>query len=480
MTEQQQEPTRALTIRERSSSFTPGGPISAAEWSAYAEIGATIGSTEFVKKELRGKPPAIMACLLYGREQGIGPMTSLQEIDMIDGKPSMSAALMLAKIRAAGHSVSGTMSDQGAVIRGKRHDGDEMEFAFTLDMARRAGLTGKQAWQKYPEAMCWARCVSQLARVLFSDVFIGATYTPEERGAEVDQDGHVVIEHPQQGQPVVDVPEQEALAATAPQGQEVVEHDQEPEAAPQEAPQTPPAEEPAEPSSAPGSAAEAARRAQEAAQAHQPPEDSGGAVDGEEVAQERVTDELSPDERAHLEAIRAEGELPITEIELAERAEAERADLPIPVPELTKANIDALKREDAIKYLKHFGVPFDVKDRVNVYRSMIFAFIEAKARQEAAGVGDDDPWAESETAESLEAEAFAEAEAEARSHRLDQLTRVMKWSEENGDRFTLDALRARSEQFFGRQIENVDDLTNEEAEQVWRAVPEDVKDRALT
>ena len=47
-----------------------------------------ISRTDFVPKELRGNPAAILACVMYGREWGLGPMESLQLIDMIDGSPS--------------------------------------------------------------------------------------------------------------------------------------------------------------------------------------------------------------------------------------------------------------------------------------------------------------------------------------------------------------------------------------------------------
>jgi hypothetical protein len=59
-----------------------------------------------------------------------------------------------------------------------------MTSTWTLAMAERAGLANKQNWKRYPEAMLWARAVSQLCRMLFADCFAGATYTTEELGAE--------------------------------------------------------------------------------------------------------------------------------------------------------------------------------------------------------------------------------------------------------------------------------------------------------
>lgn len=144
-----------------------------------------IASTEFVPVGLRGNLPAILACVATGRELGIGDMISLRSIHIIDGKPTMSAELMVQLVRKRGHSITGEVSDGSATVVGTRADnGDAMTVTWTTDMAARAGLLGKGNWKKYPEAMLWARAASQLCRMLFADCFAGATYTTEELGAE--------------------------------------------------------------------------------------------------------------------------------------------------------------------------------------------------------------------------------------------------------------------------------------------------------
>ena len=140
-----------------------------------------ISRTEFVPKGMRGNLPAILACVATGRELGIGDMVALKSIHIIDGKASYSAELMVQLVRARGHSISGEVTDGSAVLKGTRADnGDSMTCEWTIQMAERAGLTGKQNWKRYPEAMLWARAVSQLCRMLFADCFAGKTYVPEE------------------------------------------------------------------------------------------------------------------------------------------------------------------------------------------------------------------------------------------------------------------------------------------------------------
>lgn len=144
-----------------------------------------IAGTEFVPPGLRGNLPAILACVATGRALGIADMTALRSIHIIDGKATFSAELMVMLARQRGHSIQGSVTEGKATVTGTRKDnGDTMTVEWTLAMAERAGLLGKQNWRKYPEAMLWARAVSQLCRELFPDCFAGATYTLEELGEE--------------------------------------------------------------------------------------------------------------------------------------------------------------------------------------------------------------------------------------------------------------------------------------------------------
>lgn len=140
-----------------------------------------IANTEFVPKSMRGKLPAILACVATGRALGLSDMSSLRSINIIDGRASFSAELMVSLVRKRGHSIVGNFSGESCTVVGKRADnGDEVTVTWTTEMAREAGLLGKDNWKKYQPAMLWARAVSQLCRMLFADCFAGATHTPEE------------------------------------------------------------------------------------------------------------------------------------------------------------------------------------------------------------------------------------------------------------------------------------------------------------
>lgn len=137
--------------------------------------------TEFVPQSYRGRPEAVFAAILYGRELGMGPMQALQSLNVIKGKPSLSPEAMRARVFAAGHRIeTSEYGDDRVVLAGTRADGATATVCWTLDDARRAGLGGGDNWKRYPRAMLLARATSELCRLLFPDVISGASYTPEE------------------------------------------------------------------------------------------------------------------------------------------------------------------------------------------------------------------------------------------------------------------------------------------------------------
>jgi len=149
------------------------------------ELAERICRSQLVPQAYRGKPVDAAICMLYGAEVGLPPMTALNRIIVINGKPTLDSQGMAALIRGRGHSIVGETSNESATVKGKRLDnGDEMSVTFTIDDAKRAGLVKNGPWTQYPSSMLWARAVSKLARELFPDVLMGMSYVPEEIGGD--------------------------------------------------------------------------------------------------------------------------------------------------------------------------------------------------------------------------------------------------------------------------------------------------------
>lgn len=143
-----------------------------------AMLAERIADTDFVPDAMRRKPAAITAAILAGREMGVAPMTALQHINVIKGKPGQDALLMRALVLAKGHALDyGDCSDTRALVRGKRRSEETWtEVVFTADQARRAKID----LGGYPEDKLIARATSRLCRRKFADVIIGLAYTLEE------------------------------------------------------------------------------------------------------------------------------------------------------------------------------------------------------------------------------------------------------------------------------------------------------------
>lgn len=155
------------------------------EWEAAMAVAREIAKTQFVPKEIRGKPDQVLACILTGRELGIGPMESLRKINMIDGRPAFAAELMLSLMRKGGVVLLETEATmEAAKIKAKRSDtGEVATVDFTWEEAQRIDggkLVNKSNWKNYRQDMLWARAVSRLGRRLAPDLLGGMSYSAEE------------------------------------------------------------------------------------------------------------------------------------------------------------------------------------------------------------------------------------------------------------------------------------------------------------
>jgi hypothetical protein len=171
------------------SELAPYTPPGAAEIDYTWNLANKLCKTEFVPSGLRNRPEAVLAVFLTGRELGIGPMQSLRDIYPVNGRPALMASLMVARVRGLGHRFKTLQStDVQAIVQVHRKGEPEPEppVAFGQVDAKRAGLNGKENYQKYPKAMYWNRAAAAACRRDCPEALGGAVYTPEELG---DGDG---------------------------------------------------------------------------------------------------------------------------------------------------------------------------------------------------------------------------------------------------------------------------------------------------
>lgn len=156
--------------------------IAQPDYESLWKLSQRISNTPFVPTALRGKNEAVLACVLYGAELGLGPMQSLNSIHVIEGRTAMSPELMRAMVARHGHRIDVIENSATACeVKGIRSDtGSMATVRWTMEDAKLAGLAGKNNWKTYPRAMLLARATSELCRIVFPDVIAGLSYTPEE------------------------------------------------------------------------------------------------------------------------------------------------------------------------------------------------------------------------------------------------------------------------------------------------------------
>jgi hypothetical protein len=167
------------------------------EWKMIKEQAAILVSSGMIPKSIR-TPEAAIAIMIKGREIGIQPMHAFSHIHIVEGKPTMSAELMMTMILKNVPNAKIEfleVSGEACRIRASRPATGSFEFSFTREDATKAQLMGKDNWKKYTRAMLRSRVVSEMARSMFPDALSGISYTPEELGhaVEVTESGEIIV-----------------------------------------------------------------------------------------------------------------------------------------------------------------------------------------------------------------------------------------------------------------------------------------------
>lgn len=157
------------------------------------QLAQELAKAGIVPSHLQRKPENILALMYAAQSVDIPLWQAVQGMQVISGKVGISADLCRALILRAGHTfrVEESTETTATVVVIRKGDTFEHRASFTIEDAKRAGLTGG-SWQKYPKAMLIARATTLVARNACADVLAGMAYTPEELGAEVDEDGRVI------------------------------------------------------------------------------------------------------------------------------------------------------------------------------------------------------------------------------------------------------------------------------------------------
>lgn len=162
-------------------------------------------------------PDAVVAVILQGRELGFGPITSVNNINNIQGKPTLGVHAIAAKLAQAGLTYQlikdyepetktdaegkETIVDRVTTFRFFRMWNGrviENDVSYRWSEATKAGYTTKDNWVKMPRIMMRTRALTVGARLVAPEAILGLYETSELADAKgvnysVTEEGEVTV-----------------------------------------------------------------------------------------------------------------------------------------------------------------------------------------------------------------------------------------------------------------------------------------------
>ena len=154
-------------------------PTNAEELSKLAE---NFANSNLVPLSYQKKPLDCYVAIQCGMSMGLNPFQSLQNIAVINGRPTVWGDALIGLVRrhpdckGIKETIDGEGDDRTATCTVKRMQGGEIEeitTTFSWKDAKNANLTTRGPWKSYPDRMLQMRARGFALRDAFSDAMAG-------------------------------------------------------------------------------------------------------------------------------------------------------------------------------------------------------------------------------------------------------------------------------------------------------------------
>jgi len=159
-----------------------------ASFNELAQFATMAAKSAMVPPSFRGKAEDIMLAVQMGSELGLAPMQALQNIAVINNRPSVWGDALIGLCRASpncediAEKLDGDGENMVATCMAKRRGASPVVARFSVADAKKAGLWGKAGpWQQYPARMLQLRARGFALRDAFPDVLRGLISAEEAR-----------------------------------------------------------------------------------------------------------------------------------------------------------------------------------------------------------------------------------------------------------------------------------------------------------
>lgn len=207
------------------------------------ELADRLAKSQLIPKNFQGRPNDVFVAMLWSRNLGMPIVQGLQNIAVINGRPSIWGDAALAIVKASGllESFKETLAGMGDSMTAtctivRKNEVEPYIASFSVYDAKLAGLWGKQGpWKQYPKRMLALRARGFALRNAFPDILLGIGIAEEEQDitpADVQSEPKPINE--QKAAPRK--PARKSAAETPIEDAKEVQKVQEPEPAPFEEP----------------------------------------------------------------------------------------------------------------------------------------------------------------------------------------------------------------------------------------------------
>ena len=157
----------------------------------------TIGETFFKSgmfADIKSAQQAVVK-IMAGSEMGISPFAAMSGIHIIQGKPTIGAGLMAARVKGFGKYDYKVLehSDKICSIEYFQNGKSLGVSTFTIEDARKAGTKNLD---KFPKNMLFARAMSNGVKWYTPDIYENPVYVPEEMEQVTEDATAQVVETP--------------------------------------------------------------------------------------------------------------------------------------------------------------------------------------------------------------------------------------------------------------------------------------------
>lgn len=147
-----------------------------------------VANSQLIPQTFQRKEADVLVAMIWSKELGVSFMQGIQNIAVINGKPSIYGDLQMALLWQSGlvdeytETYDGEGDKRKAVITSSRKGvKGSVTKSYSMKEAQVAGLAGKDVWKKYTDDMLMWRARGRILDALYADVSKGLTMAEEAR-----------------------------------------------------------------------------------------------------------------------------------------------------------------------------------------------------------------------------------------------------------------------------------------------------------